>query len=38
VEIDVRQCYGCGVCRATCQNDAITLHARSADNVAVKIW
>jgi len=38
VEIDVRQCYGCGVCRAACHNDAITLHPRSADSVARKIW
>jgi NAD-dependent dihydropyrimidine dehydrogenase PreA subunit len=38
VEIDVRQCFGCGVCRATCHNGAITLHARRSDTVAVKIW
>ena len=38
VEIDVRQYFGCGVCRAACHNDAITLHARSADPVAIKIW
>ncbi|MCK5195675.1 MAG: hypothetical protein KAQ71_17815 [Desulfobulbaceae bacterium] len=38
VEIDVRRCFGCGVCRAACHNDVITLHARSADPVAIKIW
>ncbi len=38
VEIDVRQCFGCGVCRAACPHDAITLHARSADPVGWKIW
>jgi ferredoxin len=38
VEIDVRRCFGCGVCRAACPNDAITLYGRSADPVAAKIW
>jgi ferredoxin len=38
VEIDARRCFGCGVCRATCHKDAITLHARSSDPVAAKIW
>ena len=38
VKIDVRQCFGCGVCRAVCQNDAITLYARRSDPVAAKIW
>ncbi len=27
--IEMRQCYGCGVCRAVCAKDAITLKARS---------
>ncbi len=38
VEVDPRQCFGCGVCRAACHKDAISLHARSEDPVAAKIW
>ena len=38
VEIDPRQCFGCGVCRAACHRDAITLHARADDPVAAEVW
>ncbi len=38
VEVDPRRCFGCGVCRAACHKDAITLYARSKDPVAAKIW
>ena len=38
VFIDPRRCYGCGICRASCTKDAITLHDRSAVPVAATIW
>jgi heterodisulfide reductase subunit A-like polyferredoxin len=38
VEIDPRACYGCGVCRAACHHDAITLSARADHPVAATIW
>ena len=38
VVIDPRRCYGCGICRASCTKDAITLHDRSAVPVAANIW
>lgn len=38
VVIDARQCFGCGVCRAACHKEAITLHARAKDPVAAEIW
>ncbi|MEK7311366.1 MAG: 4Fe-4S dicluster domain-containing protein [Chloroflexota bacterium] len=38
VEIDPRQCFGCGVCRAACHKDAIALHARANDPVAARVW
>jgi MinD superfamily P-loop ATPase len=38
VAIDVRQCYGCGVCRSTCNTDAIMLLPRSGDIVGLNIW
>lgn len=38
VVVDATACYGCGVCRAACHRDAITLYERSEDPVAAKIW
>lgn len=38
VEIDARQCWGCGVCRAACPLDAITLHPRIENSIAAQIW
>lgn len=38
VFIDPRQCYGCGICRASCTRDAITLYERSTIPVAATIW
>lgn len=38
VHIDPRLCYGCGLCRATCHKDAITLTARELHPVAQEIW
>ena len=38
VLIDQRQCYGCGICRASCEKDAITLYDRSSVPVAANIW
>lgn len=38
VAIDPRQCYGCGVCRAACARDAITLTARSEHPAAAAVW
>jgi len=32
------QCYGCGVCRAICREDAITLRDRNAIPVLAKEW
>lgn len=38
VLIDPRQCYGCGICRAICTKDAITLYERTTIPVAANIW
>ena len=38
VLIDPRQCYGCGICRAICARDAITLYERTTIPVAANIW
>jgi ferredoxin len=38
VYIDPRRCYGCGVCRATCPNDAIELLPRQSSPEAAEIW
>jgi len=38
VYIDPRRCFGCGVCRATCPNDAITLLPRQESPEAANIW
>ena len=36
--IDQFQCYGCGVCRALCNRDAITLRDRNAIPVLAEEW
>jgi ferredoxin len=36
--IDPKHCYGCGICRATCQNEAISLDSRLNFPTAAKIW
>lgn len=36
--IDPRRCYGCGICRASCTKDAITLYDRVSVPVAANIW
>jgi ferredoxin len=38
VVIDPRRCYGCGICRASCAKDAITLNDRAAVPQAATIW
>ncbi len=36
--IDQRACYGCGVCRAMCTKNAISLRPRQEVPVAARIW
>ena len=36
--VNQRRCYGCGVCRAVCSRDAITLHDRNAIPVLADEW
>jgi ferredoxin len=36
--IDLRRCYGCGICRAVCPSSAIVLKERAAVPIADKIW
>jgi Pyruvate/2-oxoacid:ferredoxin oxidoreductase delta subunit len=36
--IDVKHCYGCGVCRALCKKDAILLVDRTAVPAAAALW
>jgi ferredoxin len=38
VYIHPARCYGCGVCRAACPNDAITLVPRAAIPLAADLW
>jgi ferredoxin len=38
VLIDPTACYGCGVCRASCNKDAITLYPRERVPEAAGIW
>ncbi len=38
VSIDALRCYGCGVCRVHCKNDAITLTDRGMIPAAADIW
>jgi ferredoxin len=36
--IDLRRCYGCGICRSSCTKNAITLYERSSLPVTAAIW
>jgi ferredoxin len=36
--IDITKCYGCGVCRASCTNDAIKLNDRSSVPAVANLW
>jgi ferredoxin len=38
VYINPKPCFGCGVCRAACPNEAITLIPRSAVPKAADLW
>lgn len=38
VYIDPKRCFGCGVCRAACQHDAITALPRQAHPDAANVW
>jgi ferredoxin len=38
VYIDPKRCFGCGVCRAACQHDAITALTRQAYPDAANVW
>lgn len=38
VYIEPVRCFGCGVCRAACPNDAIALVPRETNSVAGSIW
>ena len=38
VHIDATRCFGCGVCRAECPNDAIRLVSRAASSRAADLW
>jgi len=36
--IDPTRCYGCGICRASCNKDAIILEERVKVPVAAHLW
>jgi ferredoxin len=38
IYIDAKRCFGCGVCRAACPNDAITLVPRQEHLEAANLW
>jgi ferredoxin len=38
VYIDPSRCFGCGVCRAVCPNDAIALYPRQESPEAANVW
>jgi len=38
VYIDPSRCFGCGVCRAVCPNDAIALLPRQESPEAANVW
>jgi len=38
VHIDPARCFGCGVCRAACPNDAIRLVSRATSPRAAEVW
>ncbi|MFZ1947072.1 MAG: 4Fe-4S binding protein [bacterium] len=38
VMIDARKCYGCGVCRAVCPRNAVTLRDRASVPAVASLW
>jgi ferredoxin len=36
--VDITKCYGCGICRVSCPQGAITLHSRREHPVLAKLW
>ena len=36
--IDEKHCYGCGICRAACSRDAISLLDRAAVPAVANLW
>jgi Pyruvate/2-oxoacid:ferredoxin oxidoreductase delta subunit len=36
--VDARRCYGCGICRAACSRDAISLVDRSSVPASANLW
>jgi ferredoxin len=38
IDIDARRCFGCGVCRAVCTKNAISLLDRTSVPVAANLW
>jgi heterodisulfide reductase subunit A-like polyferredoxin len=36
--IDLKRCYGCGICRSACPKDAIVLSDRGNVQVAANLW
>ena len=38
IMIDQSRCYGCGICRSSCSNNAIELRARQDVPVAANLW
>ena len=36
--IDIRRCYGCGICRSSCEKNAITLRERQLNPIASSLW
>ena len=36
--IDQHRCYGCGICRASCEKDAIVLYDRSSVSMVANKW
>jgi ferredoxin len=36
--VDMRRCYGCGICRSSCTKDAIKLYERSSMPAVSNIW
>jgi MinD superfamily P-loop ATPase len=36
--VDITKCYGCGICRATCKKEAISLMDRNAIPAVRNVW
>jgi Pyruvate/2-oxoacid:ferredoxin oxidoreductase delta subunit len=36
--IDSKRCYGCGICRSGCENNAIVLRDRKTSHIASTLW